>query len=404
MKTNGKLPLGWQHVKLRDIARIDYGYTASAGTESAGPRFLRITDIQDGEVDWESVPFCEIGAADEVKKQLIDGDIVFARTGGTTGKSFLVRSPPRAVLASYLLRVRADESVSPEYLAGFFGSDEYWRHIKKTARGGAQPNVNARLLGNLDIPLPPIDEQKRIVAHLNEQMAAAEKARKAAEELLDAARALPNAFLQEALPQKGQPLPRGWRWVRLGDVCTKIKTTDPRGGPDIQFTYIDISSIDRSAKKVVSPMILMGRNAPSRARRVVHGGDVLVATTRPNLNAVAFVEDALHGQICSTGLCVLRPDIRFLDSTYLYHYTKHEAFVNALSNLVNGAMYPAVTDKQVLEQPIPLPPLAEQKRIVARLDEQMAAATRARRAADAAVEELRAMPSALLRRALAGAS
>ena len=195
-------------------------------------------------------------------------------------------------------------------------------------------------------------------------------------------------------------LPPGWRRVKLGEVCARIETVDPRRAPDAQFIYVDISSIDRSTKRIVSASALMGRDAPSRARRIIHKGDVLVATTRPNLNAVALVGDDLDGQVCSTGLCVLRPDGRSLESTYLYHYTKHETFVRALSNLVSGAMYPAVTDKQVLDQYIPLPPLDEQKRIVARLNEQMAVAEKARKAAEELLDDARALPNAFLREAL----
>ena len=191
--------------------------------------------------------------------------------------------------------------------------------------------------------------------------------------------------------------PVDWERVKLGEVCVKIKTVDPRRNPDGVFTYVDISSIDRDNKRIATPSTLTGKDAPSRARRIIHKGDVLVATTRPNLNAVALVGDALDGQICSTGLCVLRPDRRFLDSNYLYWYTRHEQFVESLSSLVNGAMYPAVTDRQVLGQTIPLPPLAEQKRIVARLNAQMAVVEKAKRAAREILDAAEALNAAIIR-------
>ena len=183
-------------------------------------------------------------------------------------------------------------------------------------------------------------------------------------------------------------------------MCVKTKTADPRGNPDGAFTYVDISSIDRDDKRIATPSALTGKDAPSRARRVIHKGDVLVATTRPNLNAVALVGDALDGQICSTGLCVLRPNGNLLDSKYLYYWTRHEGFVNALSALVNGAMYPAVTDRQVLEQQIPIPPISEQRRIAALIDKRLAAARNLQSAARDGLDAVEAMPSALLRRAL----
>ena len=148
-----KLPMGWKWVRLGDLSEIVYGYTASANPDAPGPKYLRITDIKDGTVDWSQVPSCEINQSDEAKKELRHGDIVVARTG-STGKSLLVRQPPRAVLASYLLRIRVNDSVFPEYLAYFFNSARYWSHIADSSRGSVQANVNARILGNMPIPPP----------------------------------------------------------------------------------------------------------------------------------------------------------------------------------------------------------------------------------------------------------
>ena len=98
----------WQVVKLKDIAsQIQYGYTAKAKGTETGPRFLRITDIQDDAVEWTTVPSCDISTKEKEKYHLIEGDIVFARTGATVGKSYLIRgNVPEVVFASYLIRVR----------------------------------------------------------------------------------------------------------------------------------------------------------------------------------------------------------------------------------------------------------------------------------------------------------
>ena len=128
----------------------------------------------------------------------------------------------------------------------------------------------------------------------------------------------------------------------------------------------------------------------------MRSGDVLVATTRPNLNAVALVGNEFDGHVCSTGICVLRPDRDLLDSSFLYFATRTESFINSLSGSGQGAMYPAVTDKLVLGQNIPLPPLAEQKRIVAVLSEQMEAVERAKKAAEKRLDTAQALREALL--------
>ena len=104
---------GWIAKRLGDISVINYGYTAKASFDGEGPKFLRITDIQDDSVDWTAVPTCPISEKDFDRHQLFDNDIVFARTGATTGKSYLLTSPPESVAASYLIRLRLNDSEGP---------------------------------------------------------------------------------------------------------------------------------------------------------------------------------------------------------------------------------------------------------------------------------------------------
>lgn len=161
---DGLLPEGWSSARVGDIAdSLTYGYTASAAAGSHGPRFLRITDIQNGKVDWNSVPTCTIEECDIRKYGLVPGDIVFARTGATTGKSFLIKSCPLAVFASYLIRLRLLPGINPVVLEYFFQTPEYWSFISDNVAGIAQPNCNATKLSQLQVPMPPSGEQQRLV-------------------------------------------------------------------------------------------------------------------------------------------------------------------------------------------------------------------------------------------------
>ena len=162
-------------------------------------------------------------------------------------------------------------------------------------------------------------------------------------------------------------------YVSLSDICIrKVQITNPKEEPERQFQYIDISAVDNQTKRIVSPQYVYGKNASVRARRVVKENDVIVSTTRPNLNAVALVSKDMDGQVCSTGFCVLRAIPEYLDHDYLFCFVRSSLFIRSLSDLVQGALYPAVTDKQVFSQKIPLPSLAEQKRIAAQLKTQLA--------------------------------
>lgn len=163
-----ELPSGWMVKTVKDISeKPQYGYTQSAKTEPVGPKFLRITDIQNGQVNWDTVPYCECDDDTLGKYRLEPGDLLFARSGATTGKTFLVIDPPIAVFASYLIRLQVRQSAIPEYVYWFFQSPYYWAQIKP--RGAAQPNVNATTLSRLELPIPEDERvQRRIVAYLNE--------------------------------------------------------------------------------------------------------------------------------------------------------------------------------------------------------------------------------------------
>ena len=160
---------GWVSKNLGDISRINYGYTESAAFEKVGPNFLRITDIQDNGVDWQTVPYCKISDVDLPKYLLKTGDIVFARTGATTGKSFLVRNPPVAVFASYLIRVQLQlNELLPNFLFLFFQTKNYWDEVNKGMSGSAQGGFNATKLAALSIPYPTLlKEQESIIHELN---------------------------------------------------------------------------------------------------------------------------------------------------------------------------------------------------------------------------------------------
>ena len=110
----------WIHCTLADAcSAINYGLTASASSTWDGPKFLRITDIVSGQIDWNSVP--HVDASDEIlaKYRLSDGDIVIARTGASTGKSTYVKNPPPSVFASYLVRLRAKPEFNARFIALF---------------------------------------------------------------------------------------------------------------------------------------------------------------------------------------------------------------------------------------------------------------------------------------------
>ena len=196
---NSYLPKGWEVKKLGDISDIKYGYTDSASYEKIGPKFLRITDIQDGKVNWDNVPNCEISGSNIKKYLLVDGDMVFARTGATTGKSYLVCDPPSAVFASYLIKVHIQsKNLIPEYLFLFFQTKKYWDEINAGVAGAAQGGFNATKLSGLQIPIPPLPEQKQIVKKLDTLSAETKKLKTTYQKKINDLEELKKSILQKA--------------------------------------------------------------------------------------------------------------------------------------------------------------------------------------------------------------
>ena len=159
-----------------------------------------------------------------------------------------------------------------------------------------------------------------------------------------------------------------WPTKPLGELILPTEQRDPRLKPAEEFSYVDIAGIDNEAKAIAATKRIVGAEAPSRARKVIRNGDVIVSTVRPNLNAVALVPTTLDNQICSTGFSVLRPSDEVL-SGYLFAFTRSPFFIDSLVARTTGANYPAVNDGEVKGVPVPVPPLAEQERIVKLLDE-----------------------------------
>jgi len=155
-----------------------------------------------------------------------------------------------------------------------------------------------------------------------------------------------------------------WQTSKIGQCVAKTQNWDPRTHPDSPFIYIDVSSVDNRLFRITNPSVILGRDAPSRARKVVHSGDVIFATVRPTLRRVAFVTDDFDNQICSTGYCVLRPNSTVY-GRFLYYWLLTDKVFHEVASVQRGANYPAIRDSDLKKIHIPTPPLPEQRCIAA---------------------------------------
>ena len=155
----------------------------------------------------------------------------------------------------------------------------------------------------------------------------------------------------------------------LGGHMPSGREVLPKTTPDRSFTYLDIASIDNSQFRLVSPKVLLGKNAPSRARQKARSGNVLFSTVRTYLKNIAMVPPEFDGEVASTGFCVLNPADE-IDHKFIFYFVLNDEFISKLNPLQRGTSYPAVRDGDVMSQAVMLPPLPEQRRIVAEIEKQ----------------------------------
>jgi type I restriction enzyme, S subunit len=182
----------------------------------------------------------------------------------------------------------------------------------------------------------------------------------------------------------------GWQIKTLGEVLQKTETVNPLQSPNVEFEYIDVSSVSNTTFEIEATQRLKGKDAPSRARKLVRTNDIIFATIRPTLQRIAVVPDHLDKQVCSTGYFVLRPK-QGIDHRFVFYSLFTEDFIGQMESLQKGASYPAVTDGDVRAQEIPVPPLLEQQRIVGLLDEAFAAIAVAKANAEKNLQNARAL-------------
>jgi len=160
----------------------------------------------------------------------------------------------------------------------------------------------------------------------------------------------------------------GWELKKLVDVCEKTSNINWKDNSDKTFQYIDLSAVSRDTLTITESSEINSLNAPSRAKKILNTNDVIFATTRPTLNRMAIIPPEYNENICSTGFTVLRAKKDAIDAKYIFYSLQIPDFMKRMEKMQRGASYPAVSDKDVKDFEIPVPPLKEQKQIVSTLN------------------------------------
>ena len=345
----------WKKVTLRDICEVvQYGYTASARSAPAGPKFLRITDIVPTALDWSSVPYCEISEDKVDRYTLRDGDIVIARTGATTGYAKLMKHPPKAVFASYLVRLSVKDGIDSRYVGAIVESAEYKRFIMTNIGGAAQPNANAQVLTTFPILLPPLQVQRKISAVLSAYDDLIENNLRRIAILDEMVRlAYREWFLHLRFPGHAESangtIPAGWELATLSQLATETRMSVNPQEVDGDTPYIGLEHLPRRC------IALGDWSAASEVQSTklrFNQGDILFGKIRPYFHKVAV---APVDGICSSDAIIIRP----LDPKYygiVLACVSSDEFVDHSTQTSQGTKMPRANWEVLLKYPVPVPP------------------------------------------------
>ncbi len=352
MIDSDELPTGWDEATVKELCgQPQYGYTESATLQPIGPRFLRITDIQDGDVNWESVPYCpcnELG-----KYRLADGDILFARTGATTGKSYLVHNPPEAVFASYLIRIRPGTRVLPECVWWYFQSSGYWASVFGGIEDGNRPNMNGTKLAALRVPFPKSKaEQRRLVRRIEELASRAQELRALNASLVDEATRL--------LAADYSRISRDAPTRRFGDVA-KLVRRRVTTRPDECYHETGIRSF---GKGTFHKLAVTGRQLGDKRVFRIHPGDLVFMNVFAWEGAIAVAKPEDEGRVASHRFMMHEVDPAQATAEFLcYHLlTDHgmEHIRAASPGSAGRNRTLGITKLHAI--PVPVPPVEAQRR------------------------------------------
>lgn len=374
-----KIPSNWCWTRWGNLSNnIQYGVNTPATTEG-NARLVRISDIQENKIIWDKVPYCNID--DKLVEQYLikENDILFARTGGTVGKSVMaIDVISNAVFAGYLIRSNYSKKLNGKYLKYFMESELYWTQLKIGTTATAQPNCNGKTLGKMVFPLSPINEQQRIVNRIESLFAKLDRAKELIEKTLAQFEQNKMAILHKAFTGELTVKWRkennidlsSWQNYQLKDICEKItdgthqtpKYTDDGGYIFLSSKNVKSGKIDwKNIKYIPKDLhdILYERIAPQR-------DDILLAKNGTTGVAAIVDRDIIFDIYVS--LALLRVNKKYILPMFLLYVIGSPRIKNYFDSNLKGIGVPNLHLKYIREATISVPIIEEQQEIVNILD------------------------------------
>ena len=369
-------PNGVEWKKLGEAFDVRDGTHDSPKKVDNGQYLITSKNVKNGGIDYSkayyisNTDYTNINKRSKVNKT----DLLFTMIG-TIGEVAYIDFEPNFAIKNIGL-IKTNNFNFSKFLFYYLQGNEVKKYIQNNKSSGSQAFLSLNILRALQIPIPPLEIQEKIVEILDKYTLNFEKINNSINQELKQREKQFLYYKNKLLTFDDEnPLnylikelcPNGVKYVKLGEVCNKvsnIKWKIEKGS----FKYVDLTSVDRNNCKIIETKVISQDNAPSRAQQILHSDDVIYATTRPMLNRYCYITEDYHKQICSTGFCVLRADKTKILPKWIFFNLNTNPFLIHIKTYQQGTSYPSISNLDLMKFPIPLPPLEIQEKIVEILD------------------------------------
>lgn len=365
-----EIPDSWRYLPFGSFCDFSGGTQPPKSTfkGTPGKGYVRLLQIRDFENDKHAVYV----PVNKRLRTITSEDISIARYGASIGR---ILTGKDGAINVAIMTTHPDESQVAKPFMGFaLLHADFQTYLTGLGGRAAQAGFNRGEVSRFKFPLPPLPEQRKIAGVLGVVQREIEQQERLLQLTAELKKALLHQLFTQGLhgePQKQTeigPVPQSWKVVTLGDLVEDAPQVNMRSEGEREIQYIDVSSISREFLRIDSTAGYVLKDAPGRARKKVKTGDVIFATVRPTLLRVARITPEHDEQVCSTAFCVLRDKNKRAIGRFIYYLAQREQFVKQLAAIESGVSYPAVTDRQVKAQLVPVPHEEEQIEIAAILE------------------------------------
>jgi len=463
---SGGIVNGWVETNLGTVStHPQYGWTCSS-TKNGSLKLLRTTDISSGKVDWDDVPYCS-AVPDQIEKFVLGKNDIVVSRAGSIGVSYCLSDSDleyKAVFASYLIRFRP--LIPAAFVYYYLKSSAYWQFISASQLGIAVPNVNASKLAELPLPLPPLNEQKRIVAKLDAIMPRIDSVKErlekipailkrfrqsvltaavtgkltekwreehpeveSVEALLEKARGFKKAlhqntciaekiavtqkkktcfFREEEAEIEGIELPRSWNTTYLGNISWVqggVQKTPKRKPVNNFYRYLSVANVYRGFLKLDNVSSFEATESEFDQYKLIKG-DLLIVEGNGSAGEIgrcAIWSGEIEKCIHQNHIIRARPVSSLLDSSYSMLFFNSNFGIKIMMGIASTTSgLYTLSVSKVNNLPIPLPPLEEQKEIVRQVDKLFALADKVEEHYQKAWARVDALSQSVLAKAFRG--